>query len=227
MMNKKKTNGITNYPLRKVFKERNEHTRELERKHPWFPILYRWTVCIFVVMLIIALGNIGIQNHIAAAERAKEELRQQQILAEQQILLAQEEAKRLAEEQAEQEQREQDTILMAKLLAGIDSFVENYGYSDGDLKTYLECPINRAIDQRNGFANSLSEVILQSGQWVGFSENNQVIDRYYKLASAVVNDYYDGANRPCSSDYLWAELNREGIWLKNSYDSEYARRWRY
>jgi Sec-independent protein translocase protein TatA len=227
MMNEKKTNGITNYPLRKVFKERNEHTRELEHKYPWVPISYRWTVCILVAVLIIVLGDMSIQNRIAAAERAKEELRQQQIQAEQQILLEQEEAKRLAEEQAEREQREQDTILMAKLLSGIDGFVENYGYSEGDLATYLECPINRVIDKSHGFPNTLSEVILQENQWVGFSENNQVIDKYYKLASTVVNNYYDGKNRPCSSDYLWAELNREGIWLKNSYDSSYARRWRY
>lgn len=213
--------------LQSVLHEQAERTRKLEKRFPWFPILYRWIVCLAVVALIISLANMGIQSRIAAAERLREEQYQQELLAQQEAQLRAEEAAKLAEMQAEAERREADTILMAKLLAGIDSFVENYGYSDGDLKTYLECPINRTIDKARGFSNTLSEVILQPNQWVGFSENNQVIDKYYKLASTVVNDYYDGKIRPCSSEYLWAELNREGIWLKNSYDSEYARRWRY
>lgn len=213
--------------LQTVIREQTERTHSLEKKFPWFPIIYRWIVCFAVVALIISLANMGIQYRIAAAERLREEQYQQELLVQQEAQMRAEEAARLAEMQAEAEKREAETILMAKLLAGIDSFVENYGYSDGDLKTYLECVINRVIDQRNGFANTLSEVITQPNQWVGFNEKNQVIDRYYKLASAVVNDYYDGKARPCSSEYLWAELNREGIWLKNSYDSEYARRWRY
>ena len=213
--------------LQTVLHEQAERTHSLEKKFPWFPIVYRWLICLAVVALIISLANMGIQSRIAAAERLREEQYQQELLAQQEAQLRAEEAAKLAEMQAEAEKREAETILMAKLLAGIDSFVENYGYSDGDLKTYLECVINRVIDQRNGFANTLSDVITQPNQWVGFNEKNQVIDRYYKLASAVVNDYYDGKTRPCSSEYLWAELNREGIWLKNSYDSTYARRWRY
>lgn len=211
-----------------TIKERNAHTRELERKYPWFKVVYRWTVCILIVALIVVLGNMGIQNHIAAAERAKEEIRQQQIQAEQQAFLEQEEAKRLAEEKAEQERREKDTVLMAKLLAGINGFVDNYGYSEGDLKTYAECVINRVIDKSHGFPNTISEVILQENQWVGFSESNQVIEKYNKIATEVVAAYYNNSVRPCSSDYCWVELRRDGCWLKNAYtDSPYVKTWRY
>ena len=119
--------------------------------------------------------------------------------------------------------------LLAKFFKDlIDSFVEKYGYSEGDIKTYAECVINRVINNKSGFGNTISEVVLQKSQWVGFSEDNQLIDKYYKIASEVVNDYYNGAIRPCSSDYCWAELRRDGIYLKNEFtDSKYVRTWRY
>ena len=73
-----------------------------------------------------------------------------------------------------------------------------------------------------------TEVITQENQWVGFSESNQVIEKYYQIASTVVNNYYDDAIRPCSSAYCWVDLNKNGCWLMSEYsDSPYVGRWRY
>lgn len=208
-----------------------EHSKEihkLEQKYPWYPIAYRYVLSLCIVVLAIVFIGWGIE---AKAERqadayARAEYIQQQ--EEQARLEQQRQEEIFAQEQAEKAKREVDAKLLAKMLTGINNFVEKYGYSEGDLRTYCECVINRVINKQNGFPSTISEVVLQEQQWVGFSESNQVIDRYYAIAKAVVDNYYDGGSRPCSADFCWAELNRDGIWLKNEYsDSRYVRTWRY
>lgn len=208
-----------------------EHRREihkLELKYPWYPIAYRWmltiAITVLAIMFIISAINTGIQK--------RNDIQAQAALAEYQAEQARIEqahqAELLAAQSMEKARREEEVILMAKILMGINNFVEKYGYSEGDLRTYCECIINRAINKQNGFPSTISEVILQKSQWVGFSEDNQVIERYYKIAKSVVDNYYSGTTRPCSADFCWAELNRDGIWLKNEYsDSRYVRTWRY
>ena len=194
--------------------------------------MIRMTVCSIIALFIVA-GIVLCINWRIQVHNEKESLRLAEI-AYAEELAEQEEAERKAAEEAFAKQleiaerKEEDTILMAKLLYGINGFVDNYGYSEGDVRTYGECAINRTLNTRNGFPNTLSEVILQENQWVGFSENNQVIDKYYTIAAHIVSDYYNNIRRPVSSDYCWIDLRRDGCWLKNEYsDSPYVRTWRY
>ena len=214
--------------IRAVLKKRGEEIRSLEGRHPKAVIFLNYIIAILIVALIVSCVGWRIQvihtrqmeeeAHIAwleqkAAAEQKEQERQAAILAEQRAIAE----KQIAE-----------TTLMAKVLAGLNGFVENYGYSEGDLRTYAECIINRVVDKSHGFPNTITEVIMQENQWVGFSENNQVIEKYNKIATEVVGNYYNGAVRPCSSDYCWVELRRDGCWLKNEYsDSPYVKTWRY
>ena len=194
-------------------------------------ILYKaFIVTVFLAVTIFMAW--GIQTK---AEKKREAIRQQElaeerdrIWAEDQARVAALEAQKAADEAARKAAIEEDVVLMAKLLAGIDGFVENYGYSESDLRTYGECVINRVIDKKNGFPNTIREVILQENQWVGFSESNQVISKYYQIASVIVHSYYNDEMRPCSSVYCWVDMNRKGCWLMNEYsDSPYVNRWRY
>lgn len=214
--------------VKAVLRKREEEIRSLEVRHPKAVIFLNYLIASLVIALIVSCIGWHIQTvhekqmeaeaHVAwleqkAAAEQKEQERQAAILAEQRALA---------------EKQMADTVLMAKVLAGLNGFVENYGYSEGDLKTYAECVINRVIDRSHGFPNTISEVIMQENQWVGFSENNQVIEKYNKIATEVVGNYYNGAVRPCSSDYCWVELRRDGCWLKNEYtDSPYVKTWRY
>lgn len=216
--------------LQDVLTEQQNKTKILMKKHPWVPILTNWAMAILIIVLI---GSLFVwRTQVKAEERAgilaAEAMAQYQ--AEQ---MAKEEETRLAllaEQNSENAKREADTILMAKLFAGIDNFVEKYGYGERDLRTYGECVINRVLNNKNEFRNlsTIAEVITQPNQWIGFSENNQVVDKYYKIASEVVNSYYDNAVRPCTSDYCWAELTSNGIYLKNEYnDGKYVSTWRW
>lgn len=197
-------------------------------QNPWIPIFTRWFLVLAAVALAIGLTVHGI--HVKIDQRVNEltTIAIQQYQAEQAAKDQEQQALLRIEADMHESKKESEIVLMAKILAGINKFTETYGYSDGDLKTYLECVVNRAYNEGNGFGNSLEEVIFQKDQWTGFSENNQIIDRYYKIAEEVVNEFYSNSARPCSSDFCWAELRRDGIWLKNEFsDSRYVKYWRY
>lgn len=214
--------------MKSVLHKRSEHIRDLEQKHP--NVVGFINLVSILLVFALAVSCVGWRVQIVRQHKAEEEaqIAWEQQKAEAKAMEQQRIADELAEQRALAEQQLADTTLMAKLLAGINGFVENYGYSDGDLRTYAECVINRVIDSAHGFPNTIAEVITQESQWVGFSESNQVIDKYNKIAQQVVGDYYNGAVRPCSSDYCWVELRRDGCWLKNEYtDSPYVKTWRY
>ena len=197
-------------------------------QNPWIPIFTRWFLVLAAVALAIGLTVHGV--HVKIDQRVNEltTIAIQQYQAEQAAKDQEQQALLRMEADMHESKKESEIILMAKILAGINKFTETYGYSDGDLKTYLECVVNRAYNEGNGFGNSLEEVIFQKDQWTGFSENNQIIDRYYKIAEEVVNEFYSNSARPCSSDFCWAELRRDGIWLKNEFsESRYVKYWRY
>lgn len=211
-------------------REQEARTKALMKQYPWFPILMNW---VMVLLFIILIASLFIWRTQVAAERKAEILAAEAMAQYQAEQMAIEEETRLAllaEQNSEQAKREADTILMAKLFAGIDNFVEKYGYGERDLRTYGECVINRVLNNKNEFRTlgTIQEVIMQPNQWIGFSENNQVVDKYYKVAAAVVDAYYNNDIRPCTSDYCWAELNSNGIYLKNEYnDGKYVSTWRY
>lgn len=216
--------------LQDVLTEQQDRTKTLMKKHPWVPILTNWVMAILIVILI---GSVFVWRTQVKAEERAEMLAAEAMAQYQAEQLAKEQEYQtalLAEQNSEKAKREADTILMAKLFAGIDNFVEKYGYGERDLRTYGECVINRVLNGRNEFRtlNTIEDVIRQPNQWMGFSENNQVVDKYYKVAIAVVDAYYNNDIRPCTSDYCWAELTANGIYLKNEYnDGKYVSTWRY
>ena len=212
----------------RIMGEQEAETRRLMRKYPKLTMVVN---CFIAVMFFLAIISIIVWQaqvrtekieayraaQVAAAQEAERLHREQ----EQQAAL-------LAAQREEANRREDEILLMAKLLSGIDSFVDKYGYSDNDIRTYGECVINRVLSNRDGFPNTITEVILQKDQWVGFSESNVVIQKYYQIAKTIITEYYNGTPRPCSSDYCWAELNRDGIWLKKEFNNDpHLRMWRY
>ena len=208
----------------------NERINQYLQYHPKAREIIRYLITgiIFVSVTLFTLWGISVK-----AEKNRAIIREQELIEERariweedQARIATLEAEKRNAEAARKAAIEEDTILMAKFFAGIDGFVENWGYSDRDIRTYGECVINRVINK--SFPNTIAEVIMQENQWVGFSENNQVIEKYYQIASVVVNNYYDDTIRPCSSAYCWVDLNKNGCWLMSEYsDSPYVGRWRY
>lgn len=213
--------------FRNIIKAQEEETRRLIEKHPrvqriWTRTLEILTITILISVIFFAAKG-QIDNHAHAME-----LRAQEAYAAEQEALAREKQRDIqAQQNAEMERRERETILIAKLMGGLKGFVENYGYSNDDLITYAECPLNRVLNP--GFAcQTIEEAIMQEAQWVGFSESNEVTQENYKLARFVINDFYTSPFRIVSNEYCWAELNKDGCYLKKEVElNPYSRTWRY
>lgn len=180
-------------------------------------------VLAFIISVIFFTVKDGIEAHAHAME-----IRAQEAYAAEQEAIAREKQRDIqAQQNAEMERREREIMLIAKLISGLKGFVENYGYTRDDLITYAQCPINRVLNP--GFTcSTIEEALMQPGQWVGFSENNDVTQEDYVIARWVITDFYTNPFRIVPNEYCWAELNKDGCYLKKEVElNPYSRTWRY
>lgn len=203
-----------------IIKEQEEKTKQIVERHPKIQKIWLRSIGALFLAVCISVIFFAVRGNLEAKALAEELKAQEAYAREKQrdIQLAQ---------NAEMERRERETVLIAKLMGGLKGFVENYGYSSDDLITYAECPLNRVLNPAYS-CSTIEEAILQPGQWVGFSENNEVTQENYKLARWVVTDFYTNPFRICSNEYCWAELNKDGCYLKKEVElNPYSRTWRY
>lgn len=213
--------------LKDIVREQEEETRKIAEHHPKIQQIWLRSVGALAIAFIISVIFFSVRGSLEAKAMAEELKAQEAYAAEQEAIACKKQRDIQMQQNAEMEKRERETILIAKLIGGLKGFVENYGYSRDDLITYAECPLNRVLN--SGFTcQTVEEAILQPGQWVGFSENNEVTQENYKLARFVVNDFYTNPFRICPNEYCWAELNKDGCYLKKEVElNPYSRTWRY
>ena len=197
--NRKETRMDT---LNRVIAEREQKTRELQETYPWFPLLTNWVIAGLIILLCFSFVWWGLS--VSARTKASAEYDQavEAFYSERQA--EEEAAQKAAEEAAQSEEalRERDIYMMSKLVAGIQGFVENKGYTDIDLETYAQCPVNRVLNTSAfGEITNLEEALSQEGQWVGYSALNQPTTKHRQIAEKIVNRLYDGEPQPCSNSY--------------------------
>jgi hypothetical protein len=78
------------------------------------------------------------------------------------------------------------------------------------------------------FGDTIDEVIHQKGQWINYSDSNDVVADYKKIAEKLVDLIYNSDVQLCSSKYCWIEIKDGHLYLKDSFDP-YAGMilWRY
>ena len=119
-------------------------------------------------------------------------------------------------------QREAEAV--AKAFYGIRNFIVKYHYTEKDLKTYARCMFNRA-DAKNGLYD-LETVIGRKDQFLGYDSKNPVLNEYYTVAQAAVEEWHRETVKPCDVSYQYAELTENGIYLAAEFGADgYARRW--
>ena len=117
----------------------------------------------------------------------------------------------------------EEAKVVAKAFYGIRLFVEKYGYTQADLETYARCMFNRA----DATGQSLEAVVSKKDQFLGYSENNQLVKEYYDFAIRFVNDWHKEEVKPCDISYQFAELEDDGIWLVKTFNADgKERRWK-
>lgn len=213
--------------FRNIIKAQEEETRRLVEKHPRVQRIWTRTLEVLTIMLIISVIFFTAKGQIDSHAHAMELKAQEAYAAEQEAIAREKQRDIQAQQNAEMERRERETMLLAKFIGGLKGFVENYGYTRDDLITYAECPLNRVLNP--GFTcSTIEEALMQPGQWVGFSENNEVTQDNYVIARWVITDFYTNPFRIVSNEYCWAELNKDGCYLKKEVElNPYSRAWRY
>lgn len=206
-----------------VFNEQAERTHWLERKYPWFDILWNWTLALLLTVLVVATIVVGIQHEIDRKSAEQTATAMAELEAQRQAEADAEEERLRAIQASEEAVMNAEATELARAFYGIRLFVDKYGYTERDFKTYARCIFNRA-DSGNG---KIIEIIKREGQFLGYSENNPVIDEYFNMALEFIKEWHSETTKPCDSSFQFAELNSDGIWLKNDINANgYARRWR-
>ena len=198
----------------------------IARRHYWFNLIYNWIVGLLIVALVLSCIGWAMEARTDRKAAALTATAMADWQAEQDAL----ETARMEElavmQTSEMAMMAQEANEIAKLFYGIDRFVDKYHYSETDLMTYARCVFNR-VDS-DIYADTVSEVASQNNQWTGYYDNNPVIKQYYTVALKAVEEWHAETIKPCSVDYLWAELTPNGIYLKNDFNANgYAIRWRY
>lgn len=101
-----------------------------------------------------------------------------------------------------------DAAEIAKVLYGVRN------NSKEDLRTCVWCILNR-VDNA-GYPGSVEEVCRQSQQWMGYSEENPVLDDLFNLAYGELEVWYGGI-RPVSSDYIYLHWSPTEITLRDAW----------
>jgi hypothetical protein len=199
--------------IKEIFREQREHEEELMFRNPSVPFWYNWLIAGLIVALFVSFAIWGIDIH---TRHRAEEMTATALASWQNEQVIQDEQAKSSQEYV----IDLEATAVAKAFYGIDRFVELYKYDESDLETYARCMFNRA---ENG---SLIDEIAKPNQFVGYSEQNQLIADYKQLALRLVREWHEETVRPCNTNFLFAELTPDGIFLKQDlHAGPYDRRW--
>ena len=199
--------------LQEIFREQREQEEELMFRNPSVPFWYNWLIAGLIVALFVSFAIWGIDIH---TRHRAEEMTATALASWQNEQVVQDEQAKSSQEYV----IDLEATAVAKAFYGIDRFVELYKYDESDLETYARCMFNRA---ENG---SLIDEIAKPNQFVGYSEQNQLIADYKQLALRLVREWHEETVRPCNTNFLFAELTPDGIFLKQDlHAGPYDRRW--
>lgn len=205
-----------------ILNEQAEREELLTFRYPWVPLFYNWVIAGFVILLFVGffLWGLAIKTDRMAEAKAAEAMAVFQ--AEQDA----KEAERLQELEAAQAATEYVDRQMATAIAkadyGIRRFVEKYHYGADDMATYHRSIFNRA----DASGRSVEEVVSQEGQYLGYSDDNPVLDEYFDKAIEDVMAWREEETKPCDLSYQFAELTPDGVFLVNDINAgAYGRRW--
>jgi hypothetical protein len=196
----------------------------LQWRYPWFNVVYNYLIAGLIIALTCSLYGWALD--VWAQNRADTQTRAAVEAAE--LAHREAEAARAAELAAAQKseaaimQREAEAV--AKAFYGIRNFIVKYHYTEKDLKTYARCMFNRA-DAADGLY-VLETVIGRKDQFLGYDSKNPVLNEYYTVAQAAVEEWHRETVKPCDVSYQFAELTESGIYLAAEFGADgYARRW--
>ena len=89
-------------------------------------------------------------------------------------------------------------------------------HSDSDKKAVVWCILNRV--EHYAHPNTIEEVCEQPKQWMGYSNDNPVLDENYELALTELKIWNSGGHRPIDNDYIYLSWSSKEILLRNTFE---------
>lgn len=112
---------------------------------------------------------------------------------------------------------EKEAEFIAKVLYGTAA-----GHNSIDQRTAVWCILNRV--DHSSFPDTVQEVCQQSSQWIGYSDDNPIIDSLYEIAMNELTIWHNG-RRPVSEDYVYMSWSSNEIMLRNTYKQNNSTRY--
>lgn len=117
-------------------------------------------------------------------------------------------------------QIEREAEYIAKVIYGTAR-----NHADSDKKAVIWCILNRV--EHYAHPNTIAEVCEQPKQWMGYSNDNPVLDENYDLALAELKTWYSEGHRPMSNDYIYLSWSSKEILLRDTFEeNKDTRYWR-
>lgn len=208
--------------MKEILEKHRQDEAEMCFRHPWFNVFYNYVVAVCIVALFVAFFDWGIDIRTRKEAEAMTAALLAEMDAEHEAMMAEAEAAEMALLESEEHIMTEEAKVVAKAFYGIRRFVEKYGYTQSDLETYARCMFNRA----DATGQSLEAVVSKKDQFLGYSENNQLVKEYYDFAIKFVNEWHNEEVKPCDISYQFAELEDDGIWLVKNFNADgKERRW--
>lgn len=131
----------------------------------------------------------------------------------------------LALESAEAKQKtemERKATCMAKAAYGVRKIASGIS----DIRTYYWSMFCR--EHNSTFPNDIEQVVSQPNQYMGYSENNPVLEEYYQAALEELETFYNG-RWPITDDYVYCGWDSNGHFeLRNEFiEGKSTRTWYY
>lgn len=108
-----------------------------------------------------------------------------------------------------EEQMRAEAEYVAKMLYGTA-----LKHSERSQRTAVWCVFNR-VDTA-GFPNTIQGVCQQEQQWIGYSDDNPVLESLYEIAYTELETWYNGY-RPVTADYVYMSWSSDNIVLRDTY----------
>jgi len=106
---------------------------------------------------------------------------------------------------------EREAEFIAKVLYGMAR-----NHSSADQRAVVWCILNRV--EHRSHPNTIKEVCEQPKQWIGYSNENPVLEELYDIALTELKTWHNDGHRPMSSDYIYLTWSSKEILLRDTFE---------
>ena len=187
---------------------------------------YRWALCALTCVIIFSFGRIYQSSIDKDKYTAKMEAEISEVVGgyeatilqlndahREQIMEIRNEYENLTPE----ELMKQEGEYLARMLYGTA-----LNHDERDQRTAIWCALNR-VDSP-GFPDSVKEVCQQESQWIGYSDDNPILNDLYNLAIEELTTWHNNY-RPVNKDYVYMSWSSKEIKLRDTYEKSNSTRY--